>query len=267
MKSQRRFANFLGKFFIFLLVGGLAAAPVALLVPWSFAEGWRFPALLPSGYGLRAWRYALSPSAGVADALARSALIATGVTTLALAVATPAARALAFYDFRGKKFLFFLLLLPLLSPSFVMAVSGHALFLRYGLTDSWFGVGLSHLIPTVPYATLTLVGGFSKLDRDLEAQARTLGASLLSVWRYVTVPAIAPALAVAASFAFLISWGQYLTTLLIGGGGVITLPMLLVAFQRGGDEAVTAALTLIFIAPTPLAFLAAAKSLTTRTAR
>ncbi len=261
MKQKRLFTDFLGSSIVFSLVGGLATAPFALLLLWSFAEGWRFPALSPSRYGLRAWNYALAPTSGVADALARSALIAAGVTTLALAVATPAARALAFYDFRGKKFLFFLLLLPLLSPSFVMAVSGHALFLRYGLTDSWLGVGLSHLIPTVPYATLTLVGGFSKLDRDLEAQARTLGASPLSVWRHVTLPAIAPALTVAASFAFLISWGQYLTTLLIGGGGIITLPLLLVAFQRGGDEAVTAALTLIFIAPTPLIFFAIAKYL------
>ncbi len=53
----------------------------------------------------------------------------------------------------------------------------------------------------------------------------------------------------AAAFAFLISWSQYLTTLFIGGGRVITLPLIVVAFQRGGDEAVTAALSLTFLLP------------------
>ena len=77
-----------------------------------------------------------------------------------------------------------------------------------------------------------------QLDPDLEAQARTLGASPMAVLRYVTFPAIAPGMALAASFAFLISWSQYLMTVLIGGGRVLTLPLALVAFQRGGDEGI-----------------------------
>jgi putative spermidine/putrescine transport system permease protein len=129
-------------------------------------------------------------------------------------------------------------------------MGAHALFLRYGLTDTLIGVSLSHLISTVPYATLMLTGSFSRLDPDYEAQARTLGAKTLDVWRRVTFPAIAPGLAVAASFAFLISWSQYLTTLLIGGGRVVTLPLTLVAFQRSGDEAIAAALSLVYLAPT-----------------
>jgi putative spermidine/putrescine transport system permease protein len=124
------------------------------------------------------------------------------------------------------------------------------LFLRYGLSDTFIGVALSHLTLTVPYATLMLTGSFSRLDPDYEAQARTLGAKTIDVWRSVTFPAIAPGLAVAASFAFLISWSQYLTTLLIGGARIVTLPLTLVAFQRGGDEAIAAALSLVYLAPT-----------------
>jgi putative spermidine/putrescine transport system permease protein len=106
-----------------------------------------------------------------------------------------------------------------------------------------------------------LVGSFSRLDPDLEAQARTLGANGIAVWRYVTFPALAPGLAVAASFAFLISWSQYLSTLLVGGGRIVTLPLALVAFQRSGDEAVTAALSLVFLAPTLFVFAVVARFL------
>jgi putative spermidine/putrescine transport system permease protein len=137
----------------------------------------------------------------------------------------------------------------------------HAIFLRFGLTDSLLGVILVHLIPAVPYCALMLSSSFANFDTDWEAQARTLGASRLATWRYVTLPAIAPGVAIAAVFAFLISWSQYLLTLFVGGGHIITLPLLLVAFQRSGDQAIAAALSLVFLAPTLALFAVAARFL------
>ncbi|MCI0388286.1 MAG: ABC transporter permease subunit [Acidobacteria bacterium] len=232
-----------------LAIIGLAALPLLLLATRSLAQAWYWPALTPAAWSVRAWRYIFSPTAEVAPALTTSAGIALAVTILAVAVALPAARMLAWQEFRGKQAAIFALLLPVLTPPLAATMGVHALFLRYGLSDTLFGVVLIHLISTVPYATLMLTGSFSRLDPDYEAQARTLGARAFDVWRRVTIPAIAPGLAVAASFAFLISWSQYLTTLLIGGGRILTLPLILVGFQRGGDEAIAAGLSLVFLAP------------------
>ncbi len=44
------------------------------------------------------------------------------------------------------------------------------------------------------------------------------------------------AMVVGALFAFIISWSQYILTLLIGGGRVITLPVLLFSFANSGDN-------------------------------
>jgi putative spermidine/putrescine transport system permease protein len=230
-----------------IAVIGMAVIPLALLVLWSLARAWFWPALLPREWSLRAWEYVISPSTDVFNAVSLSVGIAISVTLFALMVALPAARALALYEFRGKRLMLFALLLPVLSPPLAATMGMHAIFLRYRLTDTVIGVVLAHLVPAVPYTTLMLAGSFSRLDPDLESQARTLGASRLKVWRHVTIPAILPGLAVAASFAFLISLSQYLTTLLIGGGRIITLPLSLVAFQRSGDEAVTAALSIVFL--------------------
>lgn len=238
-----------------------AAGPLALFALWSFARGWYWPALLPREWSLRAWAYAASPSAGIPEALAMSAAIALAVTVLALAVALPAARGLAYHDFPGKRIALFLLLLPALTPSLAAAMGAHSLFLRYGLADSAAGVVLVHLIPAVPYAVLVLASSFSSFDTDWEAQARTLGASRTQTWLHVTLPSIAPGLAAAAAFAFLISWSQYLTTLLVGGGRIMTLPLTLVVFQRSGDDSVTAALSLIFLAPAMGVFLLVARFL------
>ena len=176
-------------------------------------------------------------------------------------VALPAARVLTWREFPGKRAILFLLLLPVLAPPLAAAMGLHGMFLRLGLAETLTGVVLVHLIPATPYAILMLTGSFTRLNPDLEAQARTLGASRLNVLRYVTLPAIAPGLAVAAAFAFLISWSQYLMTLLIGGGRILTLPLTLVSFQNGGDEAIAAALAVVFILPALAVFGAVARYL------
>ena len=234
---------------------GAMIFPLVYLITQSLAHDWRFPALFPTTISFRSWRYLLDDSANVSVALLNSLGLAALVMGVAIVLALPAARALALHDFSGKTVVMFLLLLPILSPAIATAIGGHALFLRLGLTDSWGGIVLAHLVPTVPYCVLTLTGSFSRFDVDLEAQARTLGATRRQVWQFVTLPSIAPGLVTAAFFAFLISWSQYLTTLFIGGGKIVTLPMVLIGFQRSSDEAVTAMLTLVFLAPTIL-FLA-----------
>jgi putative spermidine/putrescine transport system permease protein len=239
----------------------LACGPLALMAVMSVGRGWFWPKVLPPEWSLRAWVYLAAPSSGVAGAFLTSAVIAALVAVVAVALALPAARALALHRFPGRRLLTLGLLLPVLTPPLAAAMGLHAVFLSLGLTDSVAGVMLVHLVPAVPYATLMLAGTFTHFDTDLEGQARTLGASPRRVWTRVTLPALAPGIALATAFAFLISWSQYLLTLLVGGGQVITLPLLLVGFVRGGDDAVGAALSLVFIAPTLLVFGAVARLL------
>jgi putative spermidine/putrescine transport system permease protein len=252
MASRKRLAPAVS--LAWLIVAGCALVPIAIVAVSSIANRWFWPALLPGEWTLRAWRYALAGSGGIASAVATSLSLAVAVAVVAVAVAVPAARALALHDFRGKRVFLFGLLLPMLAPPLAAAMGLHSVFLRFGLTDSLIGVALVHLVPAVPYATLLLAGTFANFDTDYEAQARTLGARRWLVWTRITLPAIAPGLAVATVLAFLVSWSQYVLTLLIGGGRVLTLPLLLVAFQRGGDEAVAAALSIVFVAPALVLF-------------
>jgi ABC-type spermidine/putrescine transport system, permease component II len=251
----------LARFCAITFTASLALLPILLLIVYSFAQSWFWPDLRPRHWSARAWSYVLADDSGVFAAAGVSLAIAAAVAALALVVSIPAARAIAWHEFPGKRWLLFLLLLPVLAPPLAAAMGVHGLFLRYGLTETMAGVILVHLLPAVPYAILMLAGSFSRLDPDLEAQARTLGASPIAVLRYVTLPAIAPGMAVAAAFAFLISWSQYQLTILIGGGRVLTLPLTLVAFQRGGDEAITAALSLLFLFPALAVFAAVSRCL------
>jgi putative spermidine/putrescine transport system permease protein len=245
-----------------ILVG--VVAPLVPLFIWSFAHRWFFPALLPTEWSGRAWQYVLSDTARVSPALVNSTIVAFAVTLLAILIGLPAGRALGLHNFRGKTAVIFLILAPTIMPVIAVAMGIHIAFLRLGLADSRLGVILAHLVPVLPYVVLTLASVFANYDPDYEAQARTLGARPLQVWWHVTLPTIWPGLMVGGLFAFIISWSQYVLTLLMGGGEVITLPVLLFAFANSGDNPITAALSLVFIAPVFLLFLFTARYLTGR---
>jgi len=139
-------------------------------------------------------------------------------------------------------------------PSFASVMGVQVVFIRLGLADTRAGVVLAHLIPVTPYAVVLLSGVFGGYDPRTEEVARTLGAGRWATWWRVTLPILLPGVLVSLAFAFLVSWSEYLLTLIVGGGQVLTLPLLLFSAAQGGDYALTAALALVFVAPTVLLF-------------
>lgn len=232
-----------------VLIVAIILLPLVPLVINSFARGYVFPQLVPAEWSIRAWRIVLATDGGTWEALGWSVGVAATVTALSLVVGVPAGRVLGLRSFRGKRLLEFLVLTPLLVPAVAVAIGLDITFIRLGLSGTFWGVVLVHLILAAPYAVLVLAGVFANYDADFEAQATTLGASTLNVFRHVTMPAIKPGLIVAGFFAFIVSWSQYVLTLQIGGGKILTLPVLLVSTANGGDASITGALTIVSVLP------------------
>ena len=193
--------------------------------------------------------------------LATSASIGVAVTGLALLVGVPAGRALGVYAFRGRRVVQVLLLAPAVVPPLAVLLGTHVVFLRLGLADSIAGVVLVQLVPAVPYVTVVMAGAFARYDVGHEDQARMLGAGAVRTAVSVTLPALRSSLAAAALFAFLISWSEYVLTLLIGGGVVRTLPLLLFAHLRTADYTEAAAVAVLLAAPPLVAIAALARGI------
>jgi len=234
-----------------LLLAGLVI-PVLPLLGWAVSGRWRYPALLPEQLSARG--LALGTDPGVLPAAVTSLGIATAVALLAAALGSGAGRALGTYSFPGRRVVQFLLLAPALVPTIAVALGIEVFFIRYGLADTVAGVVLVQLIPTVPYVSLVMAAAFANLDADVEDQARMLGAGPLRRTVGVILPAVRPALVVSALLAFLISWSEYILTLLVGGGTVRTLPLLLLAAVGTADYPAAAALALVIALP-PLALI------------
>ena len=237
-----------GRLLLLLLMCFLLLLPFVPLLFWSVSHRWFFPTIIPAELSDRAWSYILSPRSQVMEGLVTSFVIASAVALIAAAIGLAGGRALGLYRFRGKRLVELVLLAPVIVPSIAVAMGIQVVFIRYSLADAGDGVGLVHLVPTIPYVVLVMGAVFANYDTTYEEQARVLGAGPLQVFLHVTLPAVLPGLVVAAFFAFLISWSEYIMTVLIGGGTVLTLPLLLFAFV-GSDPSVAAALSLFFIAP------------------
>ena len=258
MKVSRQYLTGLAVIFAV----GIPFVPLGL---WSIAERWFFPDLWPQVFGLRAWTYITSTTGmQVLAAIGHSVAVAAVTAVIAVAVAVPAGRALGLYDFKGKDLVSVLLTLPVIVPPLCVAMGLHLWFIRLGLAETLGGVIGVHLTFSLPYAIFVLWGVFANYNPDFEAQARSLGASRFRVITRVMLPMVLPGISVAALFAFLLSWSQYLSTLIIGGGHLMTLPVLLFALMGSGDRPVAAAVSLVFVTPALVALFFSARYLGAR---
>jgi putative spermidine/putrescine transport system permease protein len=117
----------------------------------------------------------------------------------------------------------------------------------WGLTDNYIGVIIAHMIPSLPYMFIILYLGFEKIDPSYESIFLSLGVGPVKGFFTVILPQIKEAIVLGGIMTFLISISQYLSTLLIGGGRILTMTLLLTPYIQGGNARVGAAYGILLI--------------------
>ncbi|WP_275560973.1 iron ABC transporter permease [Streptomyces sp. 5-6(2022)] len=157
---------------------------------------------------------------------------AVASTALTLAVALPGAYVFARFDFPGKGLLRAVVTVPFVLPTVVAGSAFLALLGRGGLLDELWGVRLdtsvwaillAHVFFNYAVVVRTVGGLWAQLDPRQEEAARVLGASRLSAWRRVTLPALAPAVAAAGLMVFLFTFTSFGVIQILGGPRYATL--------------------------------------------
>lgn len=151
-----------------------------------------------------------------------------GLLTAAVALVLATLMCLAFRrDFRFKSLVLYLVLLPMLVPSIVHAVS---MVLYWRLLDfnlTVFGSAfVGHVTYVLPFAFLTIFPRVHRFDESLEEAARDLGATDWIVFRRIVLPLILPGLVAGALLAFIMSFDEFIRALLLISNNT-TLPMYL----------------------------------------
>lgn len=245
-----------------LAVGlGFLWAPILLLAAYAFSAD-RIP-FQWGGFSLR-WFEALAANGRMLEAAGLSLRVAAGAATLAVLLGGMAGWALArFGRFRGRALFGALAGAPLVLPEVVTGLSLLLLFVSaQAALDAAFGwraergaaaVLLAHATLGLAYAAVLVQARLATLDRGLEEAAADLGAGPFTVFRTVTLPLIAPALAAGWLLAFTLSLDDVVLASFVSGPAGTTLPMLVFSALRVGVTPEVNALGVVFLALAGLA--------------
>lgn len=223
---------------------GFLYLPMAVLVLYSFN---------PSKYGVRwegfswDWYRSLATDTSLIEAALNSLLVASLAASLACTIGTIGAIGLHRYCFRGRNLLQGLLLITLMSPDIVMAVSLLVLFIALQMKLGFWSLLLSHSTFCLPFVTVTVQSRLQGFDRYLVEAARDLGASEWQAICRVVLPLTMPAIVAAWMLSFALSLDDVVVSFFVTGPEFEVLPLKIYSMVRMGVKPeVNALATLLF---------------------
>lgn len=259
---------YVSAFFIYL------AAPLTIVSVFAFNDS-SLPSLPWQGFTLdwflatgEGGRVGLFHDRRLMTSLGVSAQVAIGVTSLSVLLGTMNAFLFERFDFPGKNMLYMAMLLPLVIPGVILGVS-ILVFSSAVANEAWdhFGVDLNSLRPglllvvlgqaafIITLCTLIVSARLRKFDRTLEEAALNLGASRPMALLTVTVPYLRPAIIGATIMAFLMSFENFNTTLMLVGSDSPVTITLFNRLREGSTPVLNAVSLLLLVGSGTLAFL------------
>lgn len=187
--------------------------------------------------------------------------VATTITTTVIGV--PLAYLMTRYNVWGKKIIYVLIVMSLMSPPFIGAYSWIMMFGRSGFVTGLLSkIGIT--VPTIygklgiilvftfklfPYVYLYTAGAMNSIDSSLEEAAENLGASKMRRLMTITLPVVLPSIAAGIVMVFMTSLADFGTPMLIGEGFTV-LPVLIYneyISEMGGNANLASALSVIVV--------------------
>ena len=198
------------------------------------------------------------------DAYLRTFTLSAACAAVASALAFPVAYAIAFkLSDTARRWAIFLMVIPFFTSYLVRVYSWqiflsdngifNALFARVGLgpftmLNTSFGVMIGYLTLCLPLVVLLQLFSLIFIDRNLIEAAHNLGCGRLGTVFEVIVPSAKVGLVIAALVCFILTFGDFVSPLYLGGGDPPTLSILITDTTKSGQQwprAAVIALTMI----------------------
>jgi len=169
-------------------------------------------------------------------------------------------------EFRGKKILHIINLVPIISPPFAFATAIIVLFGRSGMITrgvfdwrptlyGYPGLVLVLTLSFFPIAYMNLLGMLRSLDPALDEAGSSLGANKWRIFRTVTLPLLIPGFAGSFLFLFIESIADLANPLIIGGSYTVLASRAYMAINGDYDISLAAGYSLLLLLPALLVFL------------
>ncbi|GGM06282.1 carbohydrate ABC transporter permease [Dactylosporangium sucinum] len=207
--------------FLYLVLTSLKPPVDAIAVP---------PSVLPHRFSLDNYAEALRRE-GVAASFVNSVTTAAITTALSMALAIPAAWGITRYRTRAGRALLAGSLLVRMTPAVAVGVPLVGIMGSLGLSDTPTGLALAQTTVALPLAIWLLASFFESVPREIEEAALVDGCSRPRALLSVILPVVSGGAAVAAIFAFLASWNEFLFALLLTSLRSQTTPLAIANLQ------------------------------------
>ncbi|WP_035566658.1 carbohydrate ABC transporter permease [Caballeronia sordidicola] len=169
----------------------------------------------------------------VAHSLLNSLIVASSATFLSLLLGTPAAYALARFEFRGKEDLWFWFISNRMVSPVVLAVPFFLIATKLDLVDTHIVLILLYLTFSLPIVVWICTDQFRSIPVELDEAARLDGASPWRIFWRINLPLAMPGIVVSAIFAFIFSWNDLLYALVLTRTDAITSPVAATSYMSG----------------------------------
>ncbi|MFE6735091.1 carbohydrate ABC transporter permease [Microbacterium sp. NPDC057650] len=242
----------------------LALMAVGWLLPFLWAVATSFKTETDAASGDPGW---IGPSGPTAEAFTsvlsqgnvyvwawNSLWTSAVVTLITVAISAGAAYAFSRLDFKGRRWLFVVIIASIVVPPQVLIIPLFYEMLAFNLVDTPWGLILPQVV--APAMVFILKRFFDAVPIELEDAARVDGASRFRIFWSIVLPLSRPILASVAIFVFIGAWNNFLWPfLVINDTTLMTLPVGLqtvisaygVQYAQVMAQAVLAALPLIIV--------------------
>lgn len=216
MKKRWKWISFFD-YLIMLLVVFVSIAPLIWIFISSFktnkqilSSAFSLPtSLYPEGYTIAI------ETANIPMRFLTSVIVAGSSTILAVLIYSMAAYIFARVQFKGRNFLFFLLLSSMLIPSNAMVQPVYFVVKSLGLYDTKSGLILVYTGFAMAMTLALMRSAFMRIPRELEEAAYLDGAGFFRAFVQVMLPISKPAMASSAILAFINSWNEFLYAMML----------------------------------------------------
>ena len=139
-----------------------------------------------------------------------SLIIASISAIVVVLFAVFGAYALSRFRMKGKDAIIVFLLSSNMFPWVLLVIPIFSILLSMNLIDSYVGIILTHIILGLPFGIWLIKGYFDSVPKELDEAAMIDGLKPFGVLVKIILPITAPGMVVAAFYAFMVSWGDYL---------------------------------------------------------
>lgn len=147
---------------------------------------------------------------GMGAAFINTIIVTIPATILPIILAALAAYAFAWLDFKGRQWMFALLIGFQIVPLQMALVPIAQLYVKMNLQNSFLGIWLFHTGFGLPYAIYLMRNFIGSLPREIFESAYLDGASHWKVFTKLALPLATPAIASLGIFQFLWVWNDFL---------------------------------------------------------